>query len=63
LIEFLSHLELVIAIAPVFVFGMLLGLVGLYFARRERLKSVARHDSAEAGAENSAAEKPKAAHA
>jgi len=60
-IEFLSHLQLLIAIAPVFVVGVLVGLVGLYFARRDRLASQrARVEAKEANSAHS--EEPKAAH-
>jgi len=48
---------------PILVFGLLVGLVGLYFARRERLELLARRKAAETKNENPASENPRAAHA
>jgi len=48
---------------PILLFGFVFGLVGLYFARRERLESLARRKAAETKNENLASESPKAAHA
>ena len=48
---------------PILAYGLLLGMVGLYFARRERLESIARRRAAETKSENRAPEKPKAANA
>ena len=61
--EFLSHTPLLVGMLPILLFGFVFGLVGLYFARRERLESLARRKAAETKNENLASESPKAAHA
>jgi hypothetical protein len=61
LTEFLSRAPLLIGLLQVAAFGLLIGLVGLYFARRERLASM--HQAAAANAKDVNPENSKPAHA
>jgi len=62
--EFLSHQELLIAIAPMAAMGFLVGFVGLFIVWRDRRKAERRKNrGAEATSAGRSPEESKAAHA
>jgi hypothetical protein len=64
LIEFLSHLHLLIAVAPMLAMGYLAAFAGLYIVWRERRAAEhARREARKSRSDDTATEKPKAAHA